>query len=323
MHIKEKTLDDLLNRVFTELLKQPFDIVPTKGASSEIFGCLIELQNPRARLSITETKGKAFSSLGELLWYLSKTNALKYIKYYIPQYVKSSDDNETIYGGYGPRLFKKDGHINQVENVIAILRKKPSSRRAVIQLFDAKDLIDQHKDIPCTTTLQFTIRKDKLIMMTSMRSNDAFLGLSHDIFCFTMLQEIIATTLGIEIGSYYHTVGSLHLYKKNKKNAEKYLSEGTQSTHYQMPKMPLINPWNSLEKIISIEKLISEEKFDQINTNELEPYWQDLVSLLKIHTLLKRNKYTQIEEIKKEINNSIYNSFIDQRVKTKQKIRRL
>ncbi|QRM89052.1 thymidylate synthase [Lacinutrix sp. WUR7] len=322
MHIIEKTLDDILNRVFTELLKLPFDVIPTKGASSEIFGCLIELKNPRARLSITETKGKAFSSLGELFWYLSKTNALKYIKYYIPQYVKSSDDNETIYGGYGPRLFKKDGHINQVNNVIEILRKKPNSRRAVIQLFDAKDLIEQHKDIPCTTTLQFTVRNGKLIMMTSMRSNDAFLGLPHDIFCFTMLQEIIAVSLGIEIGSYHHAIGSLHLYKKNKLNAEKYLSEGTQSTNYQMPKMPIANPWDSLQKIISAERLIRKEKFDQTNTNELDPYWQDLTSLLKIHTLLKKKKYIKIEEVKKEINNTLYHSFIDQRVKTNQKIKR-
>jgi thymidylate synthase len=37
-------------------------------------------------------------------------------------------------------------------------------------------------------------------MVTTMRSNDAYLGLPHDVFCFTMLQEIIARSLGREIG---------------------------------------------------------------------------------------------------------------------------
>src|SRR5690606_4963573 len=122
--------------------------------------------------------------------YLSKSNNLDFIKYYIPPYHKASDDKVTIHGGYGPRLFNMNGHINQVDNIINLLKTNPSSRRAVIQLFDAEDLLNYHSDIPCTNTLQFTIRDDKLIMMTSMRSNDAFLGLPHDIFCFTMLQEI-------------------------------------------------------------------------------------------------------------------------------------
>ena len=62
-----------------------------------------------------------------------------------------------------------------------------------LQIFDAKDLLNfQHKDIPCTVSLQFLIRENKLHLFVNMRSNDVFLGLPHDIFCFTMIQEIIA-----------------------------------------------------------------------------------------------------------------------------------
>lgn len=321
MYIIEKTLDDILHRVYTELIDLPFDIVPTKGPSSEIFGCLIKLTNPRARISITETRGRAFSPLGELLWYLSKSNALSYIKYYIPPYIKSSDDNKTIYGAYGPRLFNKDGAINQVTNIINILKEKPNSRRAVIQLFDAKDLMGSHKDIPCTTSLQFTIRNKKLVMMTSMRSNDAYLGLPHDIFCFTMLQEIIAVTLGVEIGTYHHSVASLHLYKVNKKDAEKYLSEGIQSSIYQMPQMPMDNPWGSLQQIIVEEKHIREGKFNNVNISNLPSYWQDLTFLLKIHKLLKQKNFEEIEKIRNQMNSSLYDSFIEQRVKNKKRIK--
>ena len=59
-----------------------------------------------------------------------------------------------------------------------------------------------------------------------MRSNDAFKGLPHDVFCFTMLQEIFARTLGVHVGVYKHAVGSLHLYDKDRQKANQYLKEG-------------------------------------------------------------------------------------------------
>ena len=181
-------------------LTRPFDISTSRGKTSEIIGALLLLKNPLARISRTETKGTPFSALGELIWYLSKTNNLDFISYYIPKYIEESEDGKTIYGGYGPRLFNFHDKFNQVEIVIDLLRRKPSTRRAVIQLFDAEDIVEKRIEIPCTCTLQFMIRNNKLHMFTSMRSNDAFLGLPHDIFTFTLFQEIIARTLNVELG---------------------------------------------------------------------------------------------------------------------------
>ena len=65
---------------------------------------------------------------------------------------------------------------------------------------------------PCTCTLQFLARGVKLDLIVYMRSNDVIKGLPHDIFCFTMLQEIAARRLSLEPGIYKHCVGSLHLY---------------------------------------------------------------------------------------------------------------
>lgn len=72
---------------------------------------------------------------------MAKTNDLDFIKYYIPEYRYASDDGKTVYGGYGPRLFAMRGKYNQVGRIIRILRRKPDSRQAVIQLFDAEDLL--------------------------------------------------------------------------------------------------------------------------------------------------------------------------------------
>src|SRR6266581_511297 len=143
MYISAQTLDDLLMRVITALLKSKSHTEPSRGPATELTGVLLKIINPRARLSRTEGRGLLFSCIGELLWYLAKSNSLRFIAYYVPKYAKESDDGRTLYGGYGPRLFKMRG-VNQVHNVVNLLRNRPDSRRAVIQLFDAADIAKRH-----------------------------------------------------------------------------------------------------------------------------------------------------------------------------------
>src|SRR6185437_7879018 len=255
MYASAKTLDDLLMRVIATILKSKSRTKPSRGAATESTGALLKITNPRARLSRTEGRGLLFSCLGELLWYLAKSNSVQFISYYVPKYSEESDDGRTVHGGYGPRLFNMRG-INQIQNVISLLKERPDSRRAVIQLFDAADIARQHKDVPCTCTLQFMRRGQRLHMFTTMRSNDAFMGLPHDVFAFTMLQEIIARTLGVELGEYSHAVGSLHLYDVHRKRAQRLIKEGWQTTRLAMPPMPLGDPWPSVRKVLEAERAI-------------------------------------------------------------------
>ena len=150
MYLPADTLDDLLHEVFEILLKSKNHIRPSKPPAREEIGVILGLTNPRARLSRTETKGKAFSCLGELLWYLAGANDLDFIHNYIRIYEDYSDDGKTLYGAYGPRLFNMRGEIKQWDNVLKILKTKKDSRQAIIQLFDARDLVEKHKDVPCT-----------------------------------------------------------------------------------------------------------------------------------------------------------------------------
>ena len=139
------TLDDVMRSVIEELLAHGDRVRPSRGWTAELTGVLLEITDPRARLSRTETRGKPFSCLGELCWYLVETNDLKFISYYLPEYRKDAE-GDVIFGGYGPRLFDYRG-LNQVANVIDLLRRKPASRQAVIQLFDADDIAEEHKDL--------------------------------------------------------------------------------------------------------------------------------------------------------------------------------
>src|SRR4051794_6473143 len=169
MYISADTLDDLMRRVLDKLVKSHARNTASRGGTRELRSVLLKLSNPRARLSHTEKKGKIFSALGELLWYLAKSNDLEFISYYLDQYREESEDGATVYGAYGPRLFNKRG-TDQVQNVLDLLGRHSSTRRAVIQLFDAEDLAAPHKEIPCTCTLQFMVRDGRLELATSMRS---------------------------------------------------------------------------------------------------------------------------------------------------------
>src|ERR1700729_3560711 len=109
MHIQADTVDDLLREVFDRLRKEGETVVPSKGRNKELFGVVLELGKPLARVSRSEKKGRLFSALGELIWYLAGSSDLAFIDYYLKDGY-GSDDGKTVWGAYGPRLFSmRDG----------------------------------------------------------------------------------------------------------------------------------------------------------------------------------------------------------------------
>ena len=308
MHLRAKTLDDLIRMVFSTLVKSGRRITPSKGCAREKIGVLLELSNPRARLCRTESRGRVFSPLGELLWYLADSDDLDFIQYYIPYYKELYKKNESVYGAYGPRLFCMRGQ-NQIENVIKII-KSPNSRRAVIQLFNAEDIEKHNTDTPCTCTLQFMNREGKLHMVTNMRSNDAFLGLPHDFFSFTMIQEVLARTVNLEMGVYKHVVGSLHLYEENIEQAKQVIKEGWQSTKFEMPAMPKANPWPEICKLLKAEAKIRAGEYIHTKDLGLSPYWADLVRLLQMYATNRKDQ-NKLAQIRSEFYSDVYDIYTE------------
>ena len=309
-YFRGETLDDAMHQCTKEILDRGESINPSKGPALELTGVLLDIENPRARLSRTETRGKPFSCLGELSWYLARSNRLDFIKYYVRDYAKYADGDE-IYGGYGPRLFQWRG-LNQFEEVTELLRRRSDSRQAVIQLFEGSDLKGNYKDIPCTCTLQFMIREDKLNLITHMRSNDAHLGLPHDVFCFTMLQEIMARALGIDIGKYKHFVGSLHIYKKDIPIIQGFLDEGLQSTKKYMPSMPACDPWPHIKRFLEVEYSIrTNGDFNRESLRDMDPYWADLTRLLIILRYRKDRDVDGMRTVRDEMVSKSYLPYIN------------
>jgi thymidylate synthase len=331
-YFQADSLDDLMAELYLQLLAQPDKHKASRGIFTELFGPLLELTDPRARLSRSESRGKIFSALGELFWYLSGTNSYDFIQYYIPHaYEKESEtDDNSVRNGYGIRLFNHNNKHDQIANVIKTLQNKQTSRRAVIQLFDASDLTGNFREIPCTCTLQFLVRNNKLNLLVNMRSNDAYRGLPHDIFAFTMLQELVARSLkDVDVGIYKHNAGSLHLYEEiqigeTKKNdheaAQAFVDEGWQDK-IAMPKMPLGDQWDAIKQVSVIEQQIRTGQAVDISQSGLDPYWQDICRLfLVFHVALKREDDAYEERVQicrtilEQMSNKGYDMFIKPRI---------
>ena len=174
--------------------------------------------------------------IGELLWYLSGNPSLDAIQLYTSAWDRMSDDGETVNSNYGYRIQhardEYDGKIfDQLKMVEHMLSIDPASRQAVIHIKQARDLlVNQTKDVNCTVCLQFFIREDKLYMTTYMRSNDLWMGFPNDVFQFTAIQIYLAMRLGVQLGTYTHIAGSLHLYERDYLTALKNIQKEANTT---------------------------------------------------------------------------------------------
>ena len=286
------------------------------GGTLELLGVALRITNPRARISRSENRGKPFSALGELLWYLSGSNELAFIRPYVAEY-ENDAVNGVLEGAYGPRLFAMRGHVDQFESIERLLRRRPESRRAVMQLFNAEDIATEHREIPCTTTLQFHQREGRLHLSVTLRSNDAYWGLPHDVFCFTMIQEMMARRLGVELGEYYQYVGSMHVYEKYMPGMRAYLEEGFQQVE-AMPAMPAGNPFTLVPWLLELEGRLRNGQHVEPSTDMTDPYWADIVRLLQVFWSRPHSKSTEdhvcrLDQIGARLASASYKPYLDGR----------
>lgn len=160
-------------------------------------------------------------AIGELLWYDSRNRTAKAIEPFSTFWKNIAESDGNVNSNYGYCIHDK-WDFDQWEFVKDILTKDPTSRQAIIHIKEPRDLREYPtKDVNCTIALQFLIRDNQLHMITTMRSNDVWLGLPYDVFNFTCMQIRMAMELGLDIGVYYHNAGSLHLYKKDLEKIQK------------------------------------------------------------------------------------------------------
>lgn len=206
-----------------------------------------------------------FAQIAETMWVLAGRNDIEWLSAYLPRAVDYSDDGETWRGGYGPRIRRwggwphqnKEGHIgfDQLDHVINTLREDPLSRRAVIGIYDPSTDVPAGKDVPCNDLLQFQVRDDELHVTATIRSNDLMWGWSGiNAFEWSTLQEIVASLLGVAVGTLTFNIGNLHLYEKHFDRAAKITppEDTTQTFVYDTP----FNPTGEITTLAEVDRLL-------------------------------------------------------------------
>lgn len=210
------TVDQMFYETCKSLRRLSDKIDSRDGSCSEQIGWVGRLRDLSS--TVLNVPGRNFShryASAELLWYLSGTDRGELISKFAPQYSRFLREDGTAEGAYGPRMF---GQEMGVLRAIKELREASKSRRAVVPVFNSRDLLaarHKSKDVPCTISLQFLIRDGTLSMISTMRSNDVWLGMPYDVFCFTQIQRLVAERLFLKAGWYQHQVGSMHLYDRD------------------------------------------------------------------------------------------------------------
>lgn len=214
VQIRAKNVDDAFMQWYDILSNMGIDQKSRDGdVVGEVLNAVTVIEDPTRCIMNNSIRKMPFRyAVGELLWYLSGNNNLKEIQKYTSSWDRMSDDGETVNSNYGFCIQRKYG-FDQWEYVKEMLSKNPESRQAVIHIKTAD--ASPSKDVNCTVCCQFLIRDNKLYMTTYMRSNDVWMGFPYDVFQFTAMQILLSMQLGVELGTYTHIAGSLHMYKRD------------------------------------------------------------------------------------------------------------
>lgn len=157
--------------------------------------------------------------LAEAYWILSGDDRVETIRPYNSRIAEFSDDGEVFFGAYGPKIS------SQLPFVIDKLLEDRWTRQAGVNVW--RECPPQTKDVPCTVSIFFNIRRDRLMCHVFMRSSDIWLGLPYDVFNFSMLSHLVCSKFNVRVGHdkikpgvLYLTAASSHLYKENFESAE-------------------------------------------------------------------------------------------------------
>jgi thymidylate synthase len=151
----------------------------------------------------------------EALWMLSGSNAVEFPSRFAKNLRNYSDDGRIFHGAYGHRWMHRFG-FDQVDEIISMLQREPTTRRAVLSMWDpSSDLGEDSLDLPCNTHIYFRTHPDaRLDMTVCNRSNDLVWGmLGANIVHFSILQEYIAHAANLRMGRLIQFTNNLHIYE--------------------------------------------------------------------------------------------------------------
>jgi thymidylate synthase len=166
---------------------------------------------------LTTKKLHTRSIIHELLWFLrGETNVRSLQENGVTiwdEWADASGDLGPVYGQQWRSWAAPGGQsIDQLADLIALLKSSPHSRRLVVSAWNPAD-VPRMALPPCHCLFQFYVGAgNRLSCQLYQRSADLFLGVPFNIASYALLTHMVAQVTGHLPGEFIHTFGDLHLY---------------------------------------------------------------------------------------------------------------
>lgn len=200
----------------------------TGTGTISVFGYQMRFDLSEGFPLVTTKKLHTKSIIHELLWFLKGATNISYLKENgVSIWDEWADENGNLGPVYGYQWRSwptPDGrHIDQISQVIEMIKKNPDSRRLIVSAWNVAD-INQMKLPPCHAFFQFYVANGKLSCQLYQRSADIFLGVPFNIASYALLTMMVAQVCGLQPGDFVHTLGDAHLYANHIEQAKLQLS---------------------------------------------------------------------------------------------------
>ena len=213
----------------------------TGTGTISVFGYQMRYDLSKGFPLLTTKKIHLKSIIHELLWFLSGSTNIKYLKDNGVSIWDEWADADGYLGpvyGYQWRSWPshEGGHIDQISQLIDQIKRNPDSRRLLVPAWNVACVNDMALP-PCHTMFQFYVAEGKLSCQLYQRSADVFLGVPFNIASYALLTMMVAQVCDLQYGDFVHSFGDVHLYNNHVEQAQLQLSR----TPFPLPTMK-INP---------------------------------------------------------------------------------
>ncbi len=252
---------------YGDLMQHVLDVGTSKTdrtgtGTLSVFGYQMRFDLKQGFPLLTTKKLHTKSIIHELLWFLKGDTNIKYLK---DNGVSIWDDWADANGNLGPVYgyqwrnwpTPSGGHIDQITQIIEMIKKNPDSRRLIVSAWNVAD-INNMKLPPCHTFFQFYVANGKLSCQLYQRSADIFLGVPFNMASYALLTMMVAQVCDLEAGEFIHTLGDAHLY----------------SNHLDQARLQLSRDYRALPtmKINPAVKSIFDFKFEDFELDNYNPH---------------------------------------------------
>ena len=213
----------------------------TGTGTRSLFGQQIRFDLAAGFPLVTTKKVHVKSVVHELLWFLQGSTNVRYLNEHgvtiWDEWAGPDGELGPVYGRQWRSWPTPDGgHVDQISNLVAGLKRDPDSRRHIVSAWNVGEL-DEMALPPCHCLFQFYVGEGRLSCQLYQRSADLFLGVPFNIASYALLTLMVAQVTGLEPGEFVHSFGDVHLYENHLEQADLQLTRAPRP----LPRME-INP---------------------------------------------------------------------------------